>query len=115
MRLVAHFIKQMIASRIVVLFVVIHLLIYIYRLSKISKSPVHHPTNDPIFFQILVLLDLPALIVASFFQTSLSYDKYWWASLYNKFIVFSFLSIQWALIGFAVERIFKRLIASRLK
>lgn len=115
MKSIAHFIRRVITSRIVMLFVFIHLALYIYGLSKIPKSPVYHSTNDPIFFQILVLLDLPALVIASFFQTSLSYNEYWWTSLYNKFIVFSFLSIQWALIGFAIEIVFKRLAASKLQ
>lgn len=112
MRLVAHFFKQMITSRIVVLFVVIHLVLFIYGMSLTGNSPVYHFTNEPLLNKILLLLDLPALIIAGFLQYLISQAylvHYLWASIINDFIVLICVSIQWALTGHIAEKIFRRI------
>lgn len=109
------FIKRVAASRLGQILFMIHLilLLYVYaeRGALVERSV--HPYYESVLFNVLILLDLPALIVSSLIAFPVAHESsylhtYWWSSWVGDAIGLLCASTQWWLIGYFIERFFRR-------
>lgn len=108
-----HF-KKIIKSRLGLLLTAINwaLFVFCYFTREDVGQPIHL-YYERIFFQIIIILNIPAIAVAGLLSLSLGYsdavgEKYW---ITKPIVALGFIfaiTIQWLVIGYSIEKLWRR-------
>jgi hypothetical protein len=109
------FLKRVAASRIGQILFLVHtiLVVYVYASRESFSERAFHFHYEPLLFKVLIVLNLPALLVATIIGIPFAYLKslsvnLWWLQWVIDATGFICVSGQWWVIGYCVERIFWR-------
>ena len=107
------FAKRVAASRTSQVFFVLHTIILVYALVERQAErgdSEFHFFYEPLAYKLLVTLDLPALlfgmlILIPFAHEASPISQYWWAYWVQNLVMAVFVSLQWLLIGYILEKL----------
>ncbi len=106
--------RRILHSRLGQILFVIHLVlaIYIYGERGSISRPVH-PHYESFLMNVLICLDLPALILASIIASPIAHESsplsaFWWAHGAANGVAFLCASLQWWCLGYVLASFFRR-------
>lgn len=112
---VSNLLKEVARSRVAWIFFSLHLILLLLASDESDRLfSYYHTNNEPTLFQVLAIINTPAILVVSVLFLPI---KYLLSFFYptedelRKWLIISFYigwQIQWALIGYGIEKLFKR-------
>ena len=107
------FTKRILHSRLGQLLFVIHsvLVVYVFTQRGAGLSRPIHPHYESFWMNMLIWLDLPAIVLASLiampFEHGISQSSFWCAEFITGAILFLCASLQWWFIGYLIAVFFR--------
>ena len=109
------FAKSILHSRLGQILFVIHSVLVIYVFTErgsVLARPIH-PHYESFWMNILLWLDLPALVLASIIAAPIAHESspisgFWWVPAITNGIALLFASLQWWCLGFLIARLLQR-------
>lgn len=111
LKALVHFIWRVASSRLGQILFLLHLVLVVYAYtSRESVEPVHFHYESALLKSLLVL-DLPALTVATILAAPIAhvnspFSSYWWAPWVTDGLGLLCASIQWWFVGFVIQWLF---------
>ncbi len=109
-----NYFKEIIKSRLGLIVVTLNwiLFVYFYLTRENPEQPIHL-YYESVFFQILLVLNSPALICVGLVFFLLGYndsvgENYWIIKLFVALGIIVAITAQWLLIGYGIGKLFKR-------
>lgn len=119
MRTLLNFISRIFSNSLAQTFILLHLIILvsIYFFKPAQKGFAYHYFEEPFYYQLLMTIDSPSVLLAGliFYPLYSQYTDSWWVIGFYYFVLLFLTSIQWALIGYIIWKIWKFITKDKMK